>query len=71
MSTRVAALTGLDPALVRRRKGRIDVATFVRDREPGRLETPYDATISVPEPVPGGRARPRAGCVCWTPCARR
>ena len=52
MATKVAALTGLDPALVRQRKGRIDVGTFVHDREPGRLETPYDATISVPDPFP-------------------
>ena len=53
ITTRVAALTGLDPALVRQRKGRIDVATFVRERQPGRLETPYDATMSIPDPFPG------------------
>ncbi|MBV8912693.1 MAG: peptidase S10, partial [Acetobacteraceae bacterium] len=39
LSTRVAALTGLDPALVNRRMGRVDTSTFLRDREPGRVES--------------------------------
>jgi carboxypeptidase C (cathepsin A) len=52
LTARVAALTGLDPALVRRRAGRIDTATFLRDREPGRVETPYDATIAAADPFP-------------------
>ncbi|HYZ61932.1 MAG TPA: peptidase S10 [Acetobacteraceae bacterium] len=54
LTARVSALTGLEPALVRRRAGRIDTATFLRDREPGRVESPYDASISVPDPFPAG-----------------
>ena len=52
ISARVAALTGLDPALVRRRAGRIDIGTFAREREPGRVASPYDATISAADPFP-------------------
>ncbi len=52
LTDRVAALTGLDPALVRRRAGRIDTSTFLRGREPGRVETPYDASISAADPFP-------------------
>jgi len=52
VSTRVAALTGLDPALVRRRAGKIDVGTFARDREPGRVASPYDVTVSAADPFP-------------------
>ena len=48
----VAALTGLDPALVRRRGGKIDLGTFTRDREPGRVASPYDATITAADPFP-------------------
>ena len=49
---RVAAFTGLDPALVRHRYGRVDVSTFLRDRQPGRVDSPYDATISAADPFP-------------------
>jgi len=52
ISERVAALTGLDPALVRRRMGRVDIGTFTRDRDPGRVASPYDATISAADPFP-------------------
>ena len=52
ISARVAALTGLDPALVRRRAGKVDINTFARDREPGRVASPYDATISAADPFP-------------------
>jgi carboxypeptidase C (cathepsin A) len=52
LTTHVAALTGLDPSLVRRRLGRVDVGTFLRDREPGRVDSPYDATLSAPDPFP-------------------
>ena len=52
LAARVAAITGLDPALVRRRAGRIDVDTFVRDREPGRVDSPYDATVAGLDPFP-------------------
>ncbi len=52
ISARVAALTGLDPALVRRRAGKIDVGTYARDREPGRVASPYDVTTSAADPFP-------------------
>ena len=52
LSGRVAALTGLDAALVRRRAGRIDLPTYLREREPGRVDTPYDVTISAADPFP-------------------
>jgi len=54
MSTRVAALTGLDPALVRRLAGRVDTPTYVREanRATGRVASLYDATITGPDPDP-------------------
>jgi len=52
VSDRVAALTGLDPALVRRRAGKVDIGAFTRDREPGRVASPYDATVSAADPFP-------------------
>ena len=52
LSARVAAYTGMDPALVRRRAGRLDIGTFVRDREPGRVASPYDATVTAADPFP-------------------
>jgi carboxypeptidase C (cathepsin A) len=52
LATRVSAITGLDPALVRRRLGRIGLSTFLRDQTPGRVDSPYDATISAADPFP-------------------
>lgn len=54
MSTRVAALTGLDPALVRRRGGRIDLWTFQREvrRDDGRIVSAYDGTVGGLDPDP-------------------
>ena len=52
-SARVAALTGLDPALVRRRAGRVDTSTFLRERDrAGRVASAYDATLLIPDPFP-------------------
>ena len=48
----VARLTGLDPALVRRREGRIDLESFLRDRNPGEVASPYDAAIAAADPFP-------------------
>lgn len=55
MTTRVAAMTGLEPSLVRRRAGRIDAATFLReeDRRGRRVGSAYDATVSAADPFPG------------------
>jgi carboxypeptidase C (cathepsin A) len=53
MSERVAALTGLDPALVRKYGGRIDAQTFRRelDRQHGRIASAYDATVTGFDPA--------------------
>ena len=52
LTTHVAALTGLDPALVRRRAGHIDLHTFQRDRVPGEMASIYDATVASPDAAP-------------------
>jgi carboxypeptidase C (cathepsin A) len=51
-SAAVAGLTGLDPALVRRRAARVDVPTFLREREPGRVGSGYDSTVVGADPFP-------------------
>ncbi len=54
MSETVAHFTGLDPALVRRLGGRIDIATFARerDRAKGRVASFYDALMTGYDPFP-------------------
>ncbi len=54
MSARVAALTGLDPALVRRLGGRIDTRTFQRElyRNRGLIGSAYDPTVTAFDPNP-------------------
>lgn len=51
---RVAALTGLDPALVRQRRGRLETAEFLRElhRADQRVGSAYDATETRPDPFP-------------------
>lgn len=51
---KVTALTGLDPALVKRLGGRIDRKTFKRefDRDKGTITSGYDATIARADPFP-------------------
>jgi carboxypeptidase C (cathepsin A) len=58
---RVAALTGLDPELVRRRGGKVDVGTFLReiDRDKARVGSPYDGNVTALDPSPDS-ARGRA-----------
>ncbi len=51
-SAAVAGLLGLDPALVRRRAARVDVQFFLREREPGRVGSAYDATVAGADPFP-------------------
>jgi carboxypeptidase C (cathepsin A) len=53
-SARVAAFTGLDPALVRRYHGLIgnDVFLHEMDRAAGRVGSAYDATITTADPWP-------------------
>lgn len=54
MSERVAALTGLDPALVRHWHGRPRMEEFLREigRPEGRVASAYDATVTGPDPFP-------------------
>jgi carboxypeptidase C (cathepsin A) len=51
-SARVAALTGLDPALVRRHGGMIDGPIYMRSAPPGRLASLYDLDVTLPDPDP-------------------
>ncbi|OJY65058.1 MAG: hypothetical protein BGP12_04865 [Rhodospirillales bacterium 70-18] len=71
-SAAVAALAGLDPALVRRHFGRISMDTFLHATDPTgtRVGSPYDGTLTLanpdpsdpqgdtPDPVTGGLAAP-------------
>ncbi len=52
LTARVAAIIGLDSSLVRRRAGRIDTSTFLRDRVPAKVGSPYDATLEATDPFP-------------------
>jgi carboxypeptidase C (cathepsin A) len=58
-STRVAEITGLDPQLVRRRAGRIDMGTFAREfrRGESRVISLYDTGVSSPDPDPTSPSR--------------
>jgi len=53
-SEKVASLTGLDPALVRQLGGRIDMATFAREkgRANAKVASNYDARVSGFDPAP-------------------
>ena len=54
VSARVAALTGLDPDLVKRLAGRIDNGTFQREfhRKEGLIGSAYDPNITAYDPYP-------------------
>src|SRR5690348_3675941 len=54
ISARVAALTSLDPALVKRLAGRVDTATFQRElhRGEGRIGSAYDPNVTAFDPNP-------------------
>jgi carboxypeptidase C (cathepsin A) len=52
IAARIAPLTGLDPAVVSRLAGRIDVRTFQRERKRGVIASMYDATLSGIDPNP-------------------
>ena len=54
ISTRVAGFVCLDPALVRRLAGRVDVATFQREflRASGQVVSAYDAGVTSRDPDP-------------------
>jgi carboxypeptidase C (cathepsin A) len=52
LAVRVAGLTGIDPALVRRMGGHLDAGVFQRSLSPGRVASLYDATVTRPNPTP-------------------
>ncbi len=52
LTAHVAALTGLDPALVRRHAGRIDLHTFQREHVRGEMASLYDGTVASPDATP-------------------
>jgi carboxypeptidase C (cathepsin A) len=57
ISARVAAITGLDPALVKRLAGRVDTGTFQRElhRNEGRIGSAYDPNVTAFDPYPTSR----------------
>jgi carboxypeptidase C (cathepsin A) len=55
LSARVAELTGLDPALVRRLDGRVDIETYLREahRSTAEIGSVYDSNVTAYDPFPG------------------
>lgn len=60
LSAKVAELTGLDPALVRRMDGRVDIPTYLREihRDQGLVGSVYDSNYTAYDPFPAS-ARPQ------------
>ncbi|QBR72585.1 peptidase S10 [Beijerinckiaceae bacterium] len=58
LAERVSGFTGLDPALVRKLGGRIDIATFAREknRAGAKISSIYDARVSGYDPSPHAAA---------------
>ena len=54
LSAKVAELTGLDPTLVRRMNGRVDIATYLREirRGEGKIGSVYDSNFTAYDPFP-------------------
>jgi carboxypeptidase C (cathepsin A) len=54
LSAKVAELTGLDPTLVRRMDGRVDIATYLREirRNEGKIGSVYDSNFTSYDPFP-------------------
>ncbi|MCT2398125.1 S10 family peptidase [Novosphingobium mangrovi (ex Huang et al. 2023)] len=54
LSAKVAELTGLDPALVRRMDGRVDITTYLREirRGQGIIGSVYDSNYTAYDPFP-------------------
>jgi carboxypeptidase C (cathepsin A) len=52
LTERVVALTGFDPALVRRMRGRLDASLFQQFVSTGRVASVYDATVTRVDPTP-------------------
>ena len=51
---KISALTGLDPAIVRQRRGLIPTFVFIHehDRATARTDSSYDTTVSIPDAFP-------------------
>lgn len=60
LSAKVAELTGLDPVLVRRMDGRVDIPTYLREihRDKGLVGSVYDSNYTAYDPFPAS-ARPQ------------
>jgi carboxypeptidase C (cathepsin A) len=54
LTTKVSAMTGLDPAYVRRAGGRLETQSFLREvfRDKGRLGSRYDSNVTALDPFP-------------------
>lgn len=54
LSAKVAEFTGLDPALVRRMNGRVDIGTYLREirRDQGLIGSVYDSNYTAYDPFP-------------------
>lgn len=54
LSAKVAELTGLDPTLVRRMNGRVDIGTYLREirRSQGMIGSVYDSNFTAYDPFP-------------------
>jgi len=54
LSARVAAYTGIDPVLVRRLDGRLDIGTYLREirRNTGQVGSVYDSNVTAYDPFP-------------------
>ncbi len=55
LTAKVSAYTGLDPAIVRRSEGRVDVATYLREihRQEAKIGSVYDSNVTAYDPFPG------------------
>jgi carboxypeptidase C (cathepsin A) len=55
MTAKVAAYIGLDPVIVRRSEGRVDIGTYLREvhRAEGKIGSIYDSNVTAFDPFPG------------------
>ncbi|WP_404710874.1 S10 family peptidase [Sphingomonas sp. MMS24-J13] len=55
LTTKVSALTGLDPLVVRRSEGRVTIGTFLREihRSESKIGSVYDSNVTAFDPFPG------------------
>ena len=55
MTAKVSAYIGLDPVIVRRSEGRVDIGTYLREvhRSEGKIGSIYDSNVTAYDPFPG------------------